>query len=98
MLGRGLNIFYTILMPTSIHIPTPLLVAINRRASALNISRNRYIVRVLTESVQGGSGWSQGFFELLRPLDRDGSEAIDDMLSAIARHRKSKKAPRLTKK
>lgn len=85
-------------MATSLHIPTPLLTAIDRRADALNISRNRYIVRVLTESVSGGAGWSHGFFDLLSPLDREGSELVDDMVSAIKQHRRSKSPLRLKAK
>lgn len=85
-------------MATSVHIPLPLLTAIDRRANAQNISRNRYIVRVLTESIRNGTGWSHGFFEVLSPLDREGAELIDDMVGAIKRHRKSKAAPVLKAK
>ena len=45
-------------MPTSVHIPKPLLVAVDRRARALKISRNRLIVQALEREVTEGSTWS----------------------------------------
>jgi hypothetical protein len=36
-------------MPTTVHIPDPLLNSVDRRAKALGISRNRLVVRALDE-------------------------------------------------
>lgn len=70
-------------MPTSIHIPRPLLEAVDRRARALKISRNRLIVKALEREVSGGAGWSEGFFERLREVDDTTAAAADEMLAAI---------------
>ena len=46
-------------MPTTVHIPDPLLKSVDRRAKALGISRNRLVVRALEEAVSVRSGWAQ---------------------------------------
>ena len=38
-------------MPTTVHIPDPLLKSVDRRAKALGISRNRLVVRALEQAV-----------------------------------------------
>jgi hypothetical protein len=82
-------------MPTSVHIPKPLLVAADRRARALKISRNRLIVRALERELKGASEWSPGFFERLEETDAEVEADVDDLSSAIRRGRRSKKPPRL---
>ena len=63
-------------MPTSVHIPKPLLLQVDRKARALQISRNRLIVRALEREVTPGSDWSPGFFaKLARPVEFD---SLDD--------------------
>ena len=52
-------------MPTSVHIPKPLLVAVDRRARALKISRNRLIVQALEREVTEGTSWTPDFFDRL---------------------------------
>jgi len=52
-------------MPTSVHIPKPLLVAVDRKARTLKISRNRLIVQALEREVAHDSNWSPDFFERL---------------------------------
>ncbi len=78
-------------MPTSVHIPKPLLLAVDRRARALKISRNRLIVQVLRREVTSGAVWSPGFFEQLASPDPAVEAAADEMLQAIQSHRRSKK-------
>ncbi|MEZ4298395.1 MAG: ribbon-helix-helix protein, CopG family [Polyangiaceae bacterium] len=80
-------------MPTSVHIPKPLLEAVDRRAKALRISRNRLIVRALERELGGGGGWSEGFFDRLGRVDAGTAKAADEMLSQIRSSRRSK-APR----
>jgi hypothetical protein len=80
-------------MPTSIHIPRPLLEAVDRRAKALRISRNRLIVKALERELTQGSDWSPGFFEQLSEIDEKTAAAVDEMLVAIRGARRSK-APR----
>lgn len=82
-------------MPTSVHISKALLVAVDRRARALKISRNRLIVRALERELVDGSEWSPEFLERLAATDSGIAEAADEMLSQIQTHRRSKKPVRL---
>ena len=61
-------------MPTTVHIPKPLLAAADRRARALQISRNRLIVQALQRELVTAAEWSPRFLEQLRAVDAD----IDD--------------------
>jgi hypothetical protein len=87
------SIFANILMPTSVHIPKPLLEAVDRRARVLRISRNRLVVRALERELAEGADWSPGFFDELRAVDEATSYDVDEMLAAIRTGRRSK-APR----
>ena len=89
------SILANILMSTSVHIPKALLEAVDRRARALKISRNRLIVNALEREVSGGPGWSPGFFERLGEVDSVTAEAADEMLAAIRAARRSKEPRRL---
>jgi hypothetical protein len=80
-------------MPTSIHIPKPLLEAVDRRAKALQISRNRLIVQALEREVREGGGWSRGFFEQFTPLDAETAKLWDETMAAVIRNRRSKRKP-----
>jgi hypothetical protein len=82
-------------MPTSVHIPKPLLDAVDRRARSLKISRNRLIVKALEREVTGGQDWSPGFFDQLRDVDEGTAEAADEMAEAIRSARRSKEPRRL---
>jgi metal-responsive CopG/Arc/MetJ family transcriptional regulator len=77
-------------MPTTVHIPKPLLKSVDRRAKALGISRNRLVVRALEQAVSGRAGWSPEFLERLRQVDRETSAAVDGLLTAITEARRSK--------
>jgi predicted transcriptional regulator len=70
-------------MSTSVQIPRPLLVAVDRKARALKISRSRLIVRALEREVTQGASWSPGFFDRLAFPDSGVTEAADEMLKAI---------------
>jgi hypothetical protein len=82
-------------MPTSVHLPKPLLEALDRRARALRISRNRLIVRALERALREGADWSPGFFERLEQSDPETRDAVDELLVSIRRRRTSKAPPRL---
>jgi predicted transcriptional regulator len=82
-------------MSTSVHIPKPLLEAVDRRARALKMSRNRLIVKALEREVSGKSGWSEGFFERLSDVDEATGAAAEEMLSAIRASRRSKEPRQL---
>ncbi|HYQ16371.1 MAG TPA: hypothetical protein VEQ58_11460 [Polyangiaceae bacterium] len=82
-------------MPTSVHIPKPLLLAVDRRARALKISRNRLIVQALEREMTESSTWSPGFFEELAAPDAAVAATADELLEAIVSQRHSKKPVRL---
>ena len=89
------EVYYKYTMPTSVHIPKPLLVAVDRRARALRISRNRLIVQALEREVTEGSSWSVDFFEQLEATTPDVEEGVDEMVKEIRAHRRSKPPVRL---
>jgi hypothetical protein len=78
-------------MPTTVHIPAPLLKSVDRRARALGLSRNRLIVRALEQAVSDRAGWTPEFLERLRDVDSGTSQAAGELLVAVARARRSKK-------
>ena len=82
-------------MPTSVHLPKPLLDAVDRRAKALRISRNRLIVLALEREIREGADWSPGFFERLEQQNPDTSAAVDNLLDKVRQARRSKPARRL---
>jgi len=82
-------------MPTSVHIPKPLLDAVDRRARALKISRNRLIVQALEREITAGSNWSPDFFVRLESAEAGVKDAADEMLKAIEGQRRSKNPVRL---
>ena len=82
-------------MPTSVHIPKPLLAAVDRKARSLKISRNRLIVQTLESEVARGSAWSPGFFSRLESPEAGVEDAAEEMLKAIQGRRHSKKPVRL---
>jgi metal-responsive CopG/Arc/MetJ family transcriptional regulator len=84
------TILAAIVMATSIHIPKPLLDAVDRKARALQMSRNRLIVRALERELTSGSDWSPGFFEQLKAVDTETAEAVDELLVSVHQARKSK--------
>jgi metal-responsive CopG/Arc/MetJ family transcriptional regulator len=93
--GRLTSILTNIFMPTSVHIPKPLLVAVDRKARALKISRNRLIVQALERDVKQGSDWSPDFFGRLASVEPQVKEAAEEMLKSIQDRRRSKNPTRL---
>ncbi len=77
-------------MPTSVHIPKALLQAVDQRARALKLSRNKLIVQALEREVTGGADWPPGFFEKLAKADAELVDAVDEMSRAIHSNRRSK--------
>ena len=78
-------------MPTTVHIPDPLLKSVNRRAKALGISRNRLVIRALQQAVNVRPAWASEFLEQLRTVDRETGAAADELLAAVKQARRSKK-------
>ena len=77
-------------MPTTVHIPDPLLKSVDRRAKALGISRNRLVVRALEQAVSVRSGWAPEFLQRLRNVDRETRAAVDELLTTVKQARRSK--------
>lgn len=75
------SILAGIVMATSVHIPQPLLEAVDRKARALKMSRNRLIVRALERELTQRSDWSPGFFEQLSAVDPETVAAVDELLA-----------------
>jgi hypothetical protein len=92
---REVVIVMNIVMPTSIHLPAPLLEAVDARARHLGISRNRLIVRALEREVTEGSDWSPEFFERLGTTDAETRQAVDELVAAVRAGRTSKKPRQL---
>lgn len=82
-------------MPTTIHVPAPLLTAVDRRAKALRISRNRLIVQALEQAVHERSGWSREFLDRLRDVDAATAAGVDQLTMEIKQARRSKTPPSL---
>ncbi|MBK9260273.1 MAG: ribbon-helix-helix protein, CopG family [Polyangiaceae bacterium] len=82
-------------MATSVHLPQALLDALDRRAKYLRISRNRLIVQALERELRATDEWSPGFFERLEETDAATAAAVEEMLDAVLRARRSKKPRRL---
>jgi len=96
LVGLGwATIFTNIVMPTSVHLPTELLEAVDKRARALKISRNQLVVRALEREVRGGNDWSPGFFETLASSSPELTKDVDDLLAHVRQTRHSKSARRL---
>ena len=90
-----INIFYNIFMPTTVHIPKPLLEAVDQKAGEMKISRNRFIVTVLERELAHEVGWTPGFFDRLRAVPLETVKAVDEMLLDIQTRRSSKPPPEL---
>jgi hypothetical protein len=82
-------------MPTSVHLPADLLEAVDKRARALQISRNQLVVRALEREVQGGNDWSPGFFERLADVTPELESDVDALLKHVRKARRSKPARQL---
>jgi predicted transcriptional regulator len=81
-------------MPTTVHIPPALLKSVDRRARALGVSRNRLIVRALERAVHEPAEWAPEFLDELRQVDDETAAAVDELLGAVTRARRSKSPAR----
>ena len=93
--GSGAAILSNIVVATSVHLPKPLLEAVDRKARALKISRNQLVVPALEREIRGGADWSPGFFEQLEQVEPDVAATVDEMTRAVRSGRRSKPAREL---
>jgi metal-responsive CopG/Arc/MetJ family transcriptional regulator len=70
-------------MAITIHIPKPLLEAIDNRARTLKISRSRLIVQILERELMAEADWSAGFFEQLSAVSPDTASAVDELMTSL---------------
>jgi hypothetical protein len=77
-------------MPTTVHIPAPLLKSVDRRAKALGVSRNRLIVKALERAISERAGWAPEFLDQLRKADDETIDAVDELLNVVKQGRRSK--------
>lgn len=89
-----MNRLYSTNVPTTIHLPDPLLAAVDESARAQGISRSRYIARAVQQTLDAERSWRP---EVLRafepgPTDDEDREAVEEMLAIIAAGR-TRKAP-----
>lgn len=82
-------------MATSIHLPKPLLDALDKRARRLKMSRNGLIVRAVQREIAGETEWSPGFFEQFTPLSEDDARGMTEVLASILAARTRKAPPKL---
>jgi hypothetical protein len=81
-------------VPTTVHLPHPLLARIDDRARALGATRNRFIVDALTRAVNGPTEWPPDFVEALkRPVSRATVEAVDQMERLVESGRRNRREP-----
>lgn len=82
-------------MPTTVHIPPRLLAALDRRAKALRVSRNRLVVRSVERELSDRSAWPKEFLARLRDTDAADASTVDDLVGCVKAARRSKAPVRL---
>ncbi len=83
-------------MATTVHLPESLLKRLDVRAQALGLSRNRLIVKTLSEAFDDADEWSPEFLAALdSPLSPSAADTLDEMTAAIAARHTSKPPPSL---
>lgn len=78
-------------MSTTIHIPPELLEAVDARAKALKLSRNRFIIDALNTVINQKDSWSPEFLAALDSIPQSDEPTVDKMLANIKGRRSSKK-------
>jgi len=84
-----------IFMATTVHVPPALLKSVDRRAKALGLSRNRLVIRALEQVVDDRSEWAPEFLQMLRSVDHETGQAVDELRADVTRARRSKRPPLL---
>jgi hypothetical protein len=84
-------------MATSVHIPPPLLKALDKKAKKLRVSRNSLIVKAIekdlgTTAPIDDNGWPVGFFDAIRRgVDDEAAAEFKESMTAVVALRRSKK-------
>jgi metal-responsive CopG/Arc/MetJ family transcriptional regulator len=81
-------------VPTTIHIPDPLLERVDTRAKTLGISRNRLILEALEEKVGARDEWAPELVQMLaHPLASAAGQELEDSLAIVRSRRSSRRGP-----
>jgi hypothetical protein len=81
-------------MPTTIHIPDPLLERVDTRAKTLGISRNRLILEALEEKVGARDEWAPELVQMLAtPVSSAAAKELEESLAVVRGRRSSRKGP-----
>ena len=79
-------------MPTTVHIPKPLLKRVDQRAKALGISRNRLIIDAVEAKLGSRRAWPPELIASLgQPIDDEAARALDDSMSAVRKRRSNRR-------
>jgi hypothetical protein len=57
--------------------------AVDRKARALNMSRNRLVIRALERELAAGADWSPRFFEKLSVIDSETATAVNELFATL---------------
>ncbi len=75
-------------MPTTVHIPPPLLARVDARAMALGVSRNRLITAAIEASLGPTADWAPELVRMMKePLDQQAADALDESLAVVRSRR-----------
>jgi len=81
-------------VPTTVHIPSPLLRRLDQQAKALGISRNRLIIQAVEAKLVTKRAWPPELAAMLaEPLDSASARALEGSLRTVRRRRVNRKRP-----
>lgn len=80
---------------TSVRLPEGLLEVLDRRATALGMTRSQLIVQAVEQALEEYSAWSPRFLEAIGTRRPDLGEAAEELMSAVRARRSRNEAPGL---
>ncbi len=80
---------------TSIRLPEELVVALDRRATALGLTRTQLIVQAVERALEDYSTWSPAFLKAIGTPRPELEVTVGEMMDAIRARRSRSEAPRL---
>ena len=80
---------------TSIRLPEELVGALDRRATALGLTRTQLIVQAVERALEEHAAWSPAFLKAIGTPRPELEETVDEMMDALRASRSRNEAPRL---
>jgi predicted DNA-binding protein len=80
---------------TSIRLPDELVDALDRRASALGLTRSQLIIQAVERALEEYAAWSPAFLKAIGTRRPELEEAAEEMMAAIQSTRSRNEAPGL---